>query len=246
MLPLIFDANDIILIRKIESSILKLEEAMNFPVNAARSFQKLKGDFFFRKIYKTFQSKYKKMKDSIKRTRFFHQQIDEQIDDLLEDEVVSKHISCKKGCSACCHSQVSITRDEASLLADKIINENVEVNWSKLFIQAKAENSSADFFKIAYGTRGCVFLGREGDCRIYADRPAVCRTNYVVSDPKSCSTEDGQEKSVSLLKTFEADMIIYGAFELSKENGALPYMLLKELEKKVDLKEFKNSASISE
>jgi Fe-S-cluster containining protein len=37
--------------------------------------------------------------------------------------------------------------------------------------------------------KGCPFLGKSGDCRIYSVRPIACRTYYVVSDPENCSPD---------------------------------------------------------
>ncbi|MCP4912250.1 MAG: YkgJ family cysteine cluster protein [Oligoflexia bacterium] len=213
---------------------------MNVPAIAARNYEKLKGDLYFRKIVKFISTKVKKIKDPIKRARFFHQQIDEKIDEITNDEFVKNNISCKKGCSACCHSQVTVTRSEADLLAHVLENKKIEIDFEKLEKQANAQNSSSSFYRLSFEARGCVMLDDQGNCQIYEDRPAVCRTNYVVSDPELCSTEDGKERPVSLLKTFEADMVIYGAYSVEKEAGALPYMLVKALSKKSEKKLRKN------
>ena len=46
--------------------------------------------------------------------------------------------------------------------------------------------------------RKCVFLNDQNECTIYDDRPSVCRTNTVLSDPAACSTEDGKENLTEL------------------------------------------------
>tara|TARA_R110002072_G_scaffold534_6_gene3878 strand:+ start:57662 stop:58339 length:678 start_codon:yes stop_codon:yes gene_type:complete len=204
---------------------------MKVPAIAARNYEKLKGDLYFRKIVKFVSTKIKKIKDPIKRVKFFHDQIDEKIDEITSDEFVKNNISCKKGCSACCHSQVTITKDESIALA-RLIEDGLEIDAEKLRLQSEAQDSASKFYQMDYQNRGCIFLDDDGSCRAYEDRPAVCRTNYVVSDPKLCSTKDGVEKSVSLLKTYEADMVIYGAYSVAKDAGALPYMLSKALESK--------------
>jgi uncharacterized protein len=151
---------------------------------------------------------------------------------LFEDEIVQENVKCGKGCSFCCHTQVSVTRDEAELLAQRIID-GIDIDLERLYRQSKAENSSGEWYKMDHKTRACVFLGPEGECTVYEDRPSVCRTNNVVSDPANCSTEDGKEKSVRLLNTYASDMIIMAHFSNSKENGALPQMLFRSLDNRV-------------
>ena len=48
--------------------------------------------------------------------------VDLEVKELFKDEAVTKNVSCKESCSACCHTQVSITSDEANLLVDEIVN----------------------------------------------------------------------------------------------------------------------------
>ncbi len=176
--------------------------------------------------------KIKKQGNPLKRARLVHREIEDQMSQLFQDDLIRENVQCGKGCTFCCHTQVSVTRDEAELLAQRIID-GVDVDLEKLYVQSKAMNNSGDWYKLDHQTRGCVFLGSEGECSIYDDRPSVCRTNNVISDPANCSTEDGQEKSVRLLNTYAPDMIIMAHFSNSKENGALPYMLFKSLDNRV-------------
>ena len=131
------------------------------------------------------------------------------------------------------------------LYAKKIIDNEVSVDLKRLIQQARAGNDADKWYKIPYQIRKCVFLGDENQCRIYKDRPMVCRSNNVLSDPENCKTEDGKEKPIRLLKTIKANMAIIAAFSLSSVNGALPFMLWNILEK-TSRKEKDKSSQIGE
>lgn len=201
---------------------------MLLPAIATKTFSKLKGDLYYRKIFNKVTKSLKKISNPIKRAKLFHLQVDEQMSDLLEDESVKKLITCKAGCSGCCYTQVSVTRDESKLLAERVV-EGLHIDLGRLFDQASVENNAKDWYTLPHSERGCIFLDKDEKCTVYEDRPAVCRTNNVLSPAALCDTSDGKEKPVRLLNTYEADMAIYGAFSNSKENGALPYMLWKAL-----------------
>ena len=206
---------------------------MNLPAVAVRTYNTFKEDSGFRKLLKQMGKKLQKLRDPIKRARFVHRKIDIELDKLFEDESVQKLVSCKQGCSACCHTQVAVTEDEAALLAE-IVNNGHPIDWTKMFVQANVENSSKEFFQLPYSMRSCIFLDKAGSCTIYEDRPVVCRTNYVVSSPDLCVIENGNEPTVKLLNTFGADSWIYTFFKSNKNNGSLPFMLKRLLKKKRD------------
>lgn len=202
----------------------------NFPKIAYRSYLGLKHDFNFSRITKTILKRLKKHRDPAKRARLVFREIDQYLKELFKDDAVEKLVSCKAGCSTCCHTQVSVTQDEASLLAQHVVD-GVDIDMTRLLVQSQAGNSSENWYRLDHNTRGCLFLDEQGNCRVYEDRPSVCRTNYVVSDPNLCATENGTTHSVRLLNTYKADMAIIGAYQSSKENGALPQMLLKAIDK---------------
>lgn len=204
---------------------------MNLPAIAVRTYNQLKDDSSYRKLLKYISKKLDKIRDPIKRSRYVHKKIDEEIAYQFEDPVVRNLTQCKKGCSACCHSQVAITEDEAHLLV-KEIERGAQVNWTRLWEQAKAGNDTKAYMKIPYSMRACAFLDEKGQCSIYESRPSVCRTNYVISNPKDCRVEEGEVKSVQLLNTFGADSWVYGLFSKNTYNGTLPVMVKYLLEKK--------------
>jgi Fe-S-cluster containining protein len=170
-------------------------------------------------------------RDPIARARFVYDQVNQYNQEILSDPIVEKHLTCKKGCSFCCHTQVSVTEDEATLLADLVVRGETHIDFQKLHTQMSAGNSAKNWFSLRHESRGCVFLDEEGACSIYQDRPSVCRTNHVVSDASYCDTSDGKEKPIRLLNTFKSDMVVYAAFEASKKSGVLASMLWEKLEK---------------
>jgi uncharacterized protein len=204
---------------------------MKFPMIAARSYQALKGFTSYRKIVRLITSKLRKTYEPSKRARYIYSEVDKRVNTLVTQENFSELIKCKEGCSSCCHTQVSVTKEEATLLGQKVID-GLSINWTNFYIQAKAGDNAKSFYQIPYEQRACIFLNKEGSCRIYDDRPSVCRTNLVVSNPELCSTRNGQEQSVQLVKTFEADMVVYASFLNSRSAGSLPRMVWQHLSEK--------------
>jgi uncharacterized protein len=213
----------------------------NFPEIAFRTFEKLKHDFNFLKITKAIVKRLKKHRNPAKRARLVFKEVDLHLKELFKDETIPKLVTCKAGCQACCHTQVSVTKDEADLLAQRIV-EGTDVDLERLSLQSKTKNSSEEWYKLDFDQRGCLFLDEEGCCTVYEDRPAVCRSTYVVSNAANCNTEDGISKTVRLLNTHTAHMAIIGAFQSSKENGALPYMLFKSIDNLLDKEDSKETA----
>lgn len=199
--------------------------SLNLPVIAARTLQSFSAHPVLGPLYKNARKHLSRVFSPIVRAKWAHQQIDQHIQTLFKDPVVAKYSACKKGCSACCHSQVSMNADEAELLALKVVRGEVSIDVERLVRQAEAGNDAKEWYQLKYAERGCVFLNSEGECSVYADRPGVCRTNYAVSTSEFCSTEDGIEKPIRLLNTQAADMIIAASFQASKSGGALPVML---------------------
>jgi len=203
---------------------------MDFPAIAYRTYQQWKNhasmSTFFYKVLRNLQG----IKNPITKTRKFHQIINENIDSIFEDTTVTRSVSCKIGCSGCCHTPVSVTNEEAQLLAHRV-NNGLEISTKNLERQALLGNSSASYYSLSFQNRKCVFLSEEGACTVYEDRPAVCRTNFVVGNAKQCDTSDGKEKPVRLLTTTKADIAIIAGYRAASSSGLLPFMLYKELNK---------------
>jgi hypothetical protein len=65
-------------------------------------------------------------------------------------------LQCRRGCSSCCQDDLTVFEVEAA---------NIRHHHAALLAEAQAHAQGA-----------CAFLDEQDACRIYADRPYVCRT----------------------------------------------------------------------
>lgn len=203
--------------------------SMNVPAVAKRTFDQVGKESIYRSIVNKALKKLSKISQSVKRARLAHRMIDEFNAEVFQSSLVKKLSPCQEGCSFCCHTQVSVTADEAELLSQKISN-GLEVDLDRLERQALVGNDSQEYFRLSFEDRRCVFLDEKGACRVYQDRPAVCRTNAVIGESSQCDTTHTQ-KPIRLVNTHKADMVIYAFFLSSQDSGTLPYMLFKKIQK---------------
>lgn len=199
-----------------------------YPALAIKTFERLKGAKVFAKIFNRLTSRLKTISSPVLRAKVVHKEIDYFVDEVLANPTAQANVKCKKGCSACCHTQVSITDDEAEVLAT-LVKEGHAIDRERLNLQALVSEQASMFYKLDYEDRKCVFLNSKGECSIYENRPSVCRSNLSLSEPSQCSTEDGIEKPQRLLLTEKADMVIIAAFATSKKTGSLPKLLKEKL-----------------
>lgn len=211
---------------------------MNFPAIAKQTYESLKGQIAFKSISDFIVNHLKKISSPLERARFVHNVVDDYNIAVFAHPIVQKLSPCKSGCSGCCHTQVSITEDEADLLISRI-NDGIKIDYSALYKQMQSGNSSEDFYKLSYDERKCVFLGSENNCQVYKDRPSVCRTNAVLGEASQCSTVQGlnPNQSQRLINTPQADMAIIGSFMSSKESGMLAHIIGKKLFKNKSISE---------
>lgn len=205
---------------------------MNVPAIAKKTFDQLMGQAEFASIVNFVVKHLENLTSKIQKARFIHQIIDEYNEETFSHPLIKELSPCRMGCSACCYTQVSVTEEEAELLALRI-SEGVEIDHKKLAIQMQAGDSPEEFYKIFYHERKCIFLDDEGGCKVYEDRPSVCRTNVVLGDPSQCDTTV-KIKPTRLVKTPKADMVIYASYLHSKSSGALANMVGKVLQEKKD------------
>ena len=201
---------------------------MKVPSVAKKTFDTLSRFPEYMEIAQTVLSKLSKLATATKRARFVHKLIDDYNLEVFAHPLVKEFSPCQKGCSACCHTQVSVTSDEAKLLVQRI-SEDTFINGSLLKKQAAAGNDAASFYELSYQERQCIFLDDKGGCKVYADRPSVCRTNAVLGEKEQCNTTDGNQQ-LCLIKTSKSDMVIYAAYLHSEQSGSLPMMVQKVLE----------------
>jgi Fe-S-cluster containining protein len=118
--------------------------------------------------------------------------------------------ACKRGCSWCCtHAIPFVPMSDGAALAE-IVRARPELADvpEKLLAQAR---QAAELRKTKpdilwpLGTFPCVFLGSEGECRIYYDRPFECSAAYSV-DAAACEREakTGQPGGIEMTRPWEA------------------------------------------
>lgn len=196
---------------------------MNVPAVAQRTFEESRDNPELIGIVNLTLEALQKLHTPDQRVELVHSMINEFNAEVFAHPLVQKFSPCKKGCDGCCHTQVSVTEDEAIILSRHIEN-GLPIDLDRLNKQMITKNNSEEFFKLNYADRRCIFLSEEGACRVYADRPSVCRTNAVLGSPDQCDTSS-KLQPVRLVKTPHSDMIIYAQYLYSNKNGSLPNMV---------------------
>lgn len=171
-----------------------------------------------------------------------HSRTQKSVDAHFKNSVKDKEmVSCFKCTrSGCCHTQVDITEDEAELYAG-LIRDGLDIDKELLDRQAATcdqvgllktdvEKRSDDWGELSFEERKCIFLSKEGKCRVYDNRPMVCRKWFTTEDPKSC--DDYNYRGI-ICTVFNAEIIASAAFTNSN-SGRLPTMVKLALEKKTD------------
>jgi uncharacterized protein len=75
----------------------------------------------------------------------------------------AESMNCKRGCSQCCHTKLTIFTAEASLIVGWFLSLDISVR--EILLQNSNKNSN----------NKCVFLSNN-ICQIYSARPTICRT----------------------------------------------------------------------
>ncbi len=83
-----------------------------------------------------------------------HAEVDERVAPLVALHATRLH--CRRGCAACCVDGLTVFEVEAA---------RIRRHHAALLAQGEPHSAGA-----------CAFLDAEGGCRIYPDRPYVCRT----------------------------------------------------------------------
>jgi Fe-S-cluster containining protein len=103
----------------------------------------------------------------------------------------SRPISCKAGCSACCHQKVDLGTFEAALIEAYLKENRIAVDTERLRKQTEAlKGEPGSYEKLPFEDRRCVFLSAGQTCSIYSVRPLMCRRHFVQSDPALCRKEE--------------------------------------------------------
>jgi Uncharacterised protein family (UPF0153). len=86
--------------------------------------------------------------------KIFYRQVDALAEKL--SEIHAARLKCKRGCAACCVDEITVFEAEA---------ENIRANHAELLRSEKPHEPGK-----------CAFLDADNACRIYENRPYVCRT----------------------------------------------------------------------
>ena len=148
---------------------------------------------------------------------------------LVEKEIAAEteiQVSCKKGCSACCHMEVEITTYEAEILK-QLISSGFVIDKDRLKQQGARTLQDPQWRAGMNEANRCVFLDTAGACGIYEDRPVMCRRHSVTSPAENCVTSDGD----IVVRYFpRVDLLISAANEdPDLRIGPLAKMLAKEM-----------------
>jgi uncharacterized protein len=136
-------------------------------------------------------------------------------------------MSCHKGCSGCCHYEVEITRNEAEILRS-VVQRGVPIDYKRLHLQASRERRSPEWRRFGSPENRCVFLGSDGACQVYEERPSICRKHLVTTPAANCTTDGATVLPIQVLL---AEILL--SAELSIEGnvfGSLAKMLEAALE----------------
>ena len=195
------------------------------PAIAGKTFDELKDNPDAQELVTLVTDGLNNLKDPLDRARFLHQLVEGLNEEVFSHPIVQQMSPCKNGCTACCYTQVSATLEEAALLAEKI-NPDLTIDQQRLELQSKAGTNSEDYYAIPFQDRKCIFLNDMGACRVYEDRPMVCRTNKVLGDPEQCDTSV-KIQPTRLVSTPKSDLVIYAGFQHTSESGTLPLLISK-------------------
>jgi hypothetical protein len=90
---------------------------MNVPAVANRTFNALSRDLAYLEIVERIVADLAAVADAADRARPVQEEIDRHNAEIFAHPLVREHSPCRAGCSSCCHTQLSVTGDEAELLA---------------------------------------------------------------------------------------------------------------------------------
>ena len=152
-----------------------------------------------------------------------------RVQELLDQEIAKEskvQSSCQKGCSACCHFEVEITKDDAEVLKQAVQN-GAEFDRVRADEIANRTRENADWKKGMVPSNRCVFLSNDGACRVYQARPSSCRKLSVVGPVIECERPDGQP----ILRVIPmAEILMNVSINLPDNNiGSLCKMLVQAL-----------------
>jgi len=144
------------------------------------------------------------------RAREVHRRVDAAIREFgaIRPQAVNA-TRCHRGCAHCCRIWVGITQDEALLLAECVRSGSAKPAMDRLEHQRHWQSPEAFAAHPLEETR-CVFLGEDGSCAVYEDRPSACRALLVASDPEFCRTAKQASQVLAIINP-RAELLVSAA-----------------------------------
>ncbi len=172
-----------------------------------------------RSAFQKYTAKLMEFAPGVERGTALHQMMDHEL-----KAVAQLPLSCGKGCTGCCHYEVEITQDEATVLHHAVLRGR-SVDLDRLHLQAARQRQGPEWRQLGSRENRCVFLGDDGACQVYDERPSICRKHVVTSPAAACTTEGAAVAPVQVLLAeilLSAELSIEGT-----EFGSLSKMLLR-------------------
>lgn len=154
-------------------------------------------------------------------TKALMDKLDKSLNEYIKNSNLHNCIACKKGCSACCSTRVTITENEGHLIQDYIENNDIQFNLDKL---ASLRNLDGEkWTNIPTEHRKCVFLDENGSCKIYPVRPTACRKLLVTSNSSLCAKRF-DTFNIDRVLDYQSEILVSAMWQVSK-SGNLPDIL---------------------
>lgn len=141
--------------------------------------------------------------------------------------------SCKKGCSFCCHMNVSCSKTEVEIIITYCKSKNIIVDQDYLKRQLKY---SQEKIGKANEVSACIFL-KNNECSIYDVRPISCRKYFVKSEPSFCNTKRRltEKENVERLVIMDIEIFLSGILPVIEyEKNRLPKLLINSLHRALE------------
>lgn len=151
--------------------------------------------------------------------------VDQAVAHAMQLSPDSLRITCTRGCSHCCKTNVTVTRAEAHLLLTYAGHQGVAVDWER--VRRQSAHAGPVRWKVQpVEDRACVFLdAASGECRVYEHRPTGCRKYFVITPPGDCDNIAHPGGRVLHFVAQEAELI-YSAALTALPGASMPIMLL--------------------
>ncbi len=129
------------------------------------------------------------------------------VSQLSEDQIKQDgtQLACGQGCTACCHQMVCVSPAEWEIIEeflrsqptdwlDELKKDSLALRQDWLIYMMTGRTNQGQMRVHAdWMNRPCVFLSKEGACRIYKVRPTVCR---VVTSTRRCEIDEIESEAV--------------------------------------------------